>query len=211
MPQLDLAVSRIFYDSTFCDLPGSRRSCIGFPIASHWFFAPTREVLNAAPRYIGSALLIWIAIDIFRGKRWQHQSLKNQVVVLSTLLLGPLLAVNSGFKEIFGRVRPRHIEEFGGPLDFTLAGDVIGQCNGNCSFVSGEASAGGWLFVCALLFVPKLRPYAYGVLFALGVFMALLRVSFGAHFISDAVLGYLVPPIICAVLALLITQKQKSQ
>ncbi len=124
--------------------------------------------------------------------------------------MGPLLIVNLILKEVFGRVRPRSIEEFGGVMEFTLPGDIAGQCISNCSFVSGEASVGGWFLVCGLLFPPRYRRQAYAGLFVLGFGMALLRVTFGAHFLSDVVLGYLVPIIVCAILACIIDYLEKE-
>lgn len=200
-PQFDLDTLSIFYDPTFCENTAKRTKCLGFPVSHNKTLNFIRDVLHLAPNYIGVGLIALLSIRYWRGTRWSNQGFRNQSVVLATLLLGPLLIVNSVFKEGFGRVRPRAIEEFGGTMEFTLPGDIVGQCLSNCSFVSGEASVGGWFLACGLLFSQQYRHQAYAGLFVLGSFMALLRVAFGAHFLSDVLLGYLVPIIICAILA----------
>lgn len=211
MPQWDLVVSSIFYDPSICSDVTDGSYCIGFPAANDPLFVWIRNTLNVSPRYIGVGLLLFLIIQLSEGKRPRHKDFRNQLIVLMTLVLGPLLVVNLGLKQYFGRVRPRMIEDFGGTLDFTRAGDVAGQCASNCSFVSGEASTAGWMLCCGLLFAPGIRKYAYIVLLLLGVFMATLRVVFGAHFISDVLLGYLVPLIICSLLAFTLSTFEKRQ
>ena len=166
--------------------------------------------MNASPKLIGPVLIAIAIVLALKGKDWADPFMQRLIVVIATLLIGPLLIVNSVFKEFIGRVRPRMIEQFGGQFDFTRAGEIMGQCQGNCSFVSGEASVGGWFLVCGLLFATHQRKLVYSLLLALGVFMALLRVAFGAHFISDVTLGFLVPVIVCALLVLLIDHLDKA-
>ena len=209
-PQLDLDVLSFFYDATFCNSAAENGRCIGFPISKSETLNFIRDILHLVPNYVGVILIAFLSIQYWDGKRWNNQSFRNQSVVLATLLLGPLLVVNLFFKEVFGRVRPRSIEEFGGAMEYTLPGDIAGQCLSNCSFVSGEASVGGWFLCCGLLFPPQYRSRAYAGLFVLGFFMAMLRVAFGAHFLSDALLGYLVPVIICAILATSIEYFEKE-
>lgn len=209
-PDWDLAVSHFFYDSNFCASLAQNAPCLGFPIGNSATLNIIRDILHLVPNYVGIILIAFLAIQYWDGKRWNSQGIRNQSVVLATLLLGPLLAVNLFFKEVFGRVRPRDIEAFGGTLNFTLPGDIAGQCLSNCSFVSGEASVGGWFLVCGLLFPPQYRRRAYVGLFVLGIFMALLRVTFGAHFLSDVLLGYIIPIIVCALLACTIEYFQKE-
>lgn len=209
-PQFDLVVLSFFYDPAFCEAAAKKARCIGFPLSYSKGLNFIRDVLHLAPFFVGAILVVFLAIQHWDGKRWNSQSVRNQSVVLATLLLGPLLTVNLFFKEFFGRVRPRSVEEFGGKMEFTLPGDIAGQCLSNCSFVSGEASIGGWFFVCGLLFPLKYRRQAYIGLSILGLIMAMLRVAFGAHFLSDVILGYLVPIIICAILASTIEYFEKD-
>lgn len=209
-PQFDLNISSFFFVPDYCGDMSITGKCIHFPLNGSEVLNFVRDILHLAPNFIGAILVVFLAIQYWDGQRWRSQAFRNQAIVLATLLLGPLLAVNVILKEVFGRVRPRSIEEFGGTMDFTLPGDIAGQCISNCSFVSGEASIGGWFLVCGLLFPPQYRRQAYAGLFVLGSAMALLRVAFGAHFLSDVILGYLVPIIVCAILASIIDYLEKE-
>lgn len=80
---------------------------------------------------------------------------------------------------------------FGGTLHFVEAGSLAGKCVSNCSFVSGEAASAGWL-LCLLLFVPKSLRYALvPPVAAISILTPAMRLSFGAHYLSDVVLGWL--------------------
>jgi lipid A 4'-phosphatase len=63
------------------------------------------------------------------------------VFLIATLALGPGLLVNVALKDNWGRPRPGHLKQFGGDQDFVPWWDPTGQCEKNCSFVSGESSA----------------------------------------------------------------------
>ncbi len=202
-PQIDLAVAGYFYDAAICSGADAGSRCVAFPASMHPVLAPLREVLHDAPRYVGAALIAYLAYQIVTGLRWHDLALRKVALVIAALLVGPLLIVNGILKEFFGRVRPRSILEFGGSQDFTLPGDLIGQCISNCSFVSGEGSAGGWYLCLGILFASSIRSWAYSTLFIIGFSMALLRVAFGAHFLSDALLGYLLSLIVFSSLVII--------
>ncbi|MEM5502097.1 phosphatase PAP2 family protein [Ahrensia kielensis] len=208
-PAIDMAVANFFYHEVACSANAATQPCFGFPVAMNSIMATIRNILHRAPVFIGVGLIILLIYSYHKGKRAVDSAFRNQSLVLANLIIGTLLVVNSGFKENFGRVRPRDIIDFGGKSDFTLAGDFIGQCVSNCSFPSGEAAAGGWLLCCGLLFAPRWRKPAYIALFILGAAMALLRVTFGAHFISDVLLGYITTLITCSILAIAFERIQK--
>ena len=92
-------------------------------------------------------------------------------------------------------------EEFGGWLPFIEAGTKTDYCASNCSFISGEASTAGWLMCLALMLAVRRRWGFAAAVAAVSVVMASLRVVFGAHYMSDAVLGYLSTIVIFSVLA----------
>ena len=208
-PQMDIAVAQFFYRQVECSDATVTDTCLGFPVAGYTVTYWIREILHKAPLFIGAAMAANLIYQYSRGKRWHDSSFRNQTLVLANLIFGAFLLVNKGLKETFGRARPRELIEFGGQNDFTLAGDLIGQCMSNCSFPSGEAAAGGWFLCCGLLFAPRWRKQAYICLFILGVFTALLRVAFGAHFISDVLLGYLTTLITASILAIAFERAQK--
>ncbi|QKV19928.1 phosphatase PAP2 family protein [Oricola thermophila] len=202
-PELDLAAARWFFDAAAC--AASERAggqyCEGFTLGAHPLLSLVREALHPLPVALGIVMLVAILVQLGMGKRWRDAGIRVQTVLVSTLVLGPGLVVNGILKAHWGRPRPWMTEDFGGWLSFVEAGVKTDLCSSNCSFVSGEAATAGWLMCLAL--VLAVRRYAWPAL-AIGtvsVFMAGLRVAFGAHYLSDAVLGYTMTVAIFVVLA----------
>jgi lipid A 4'-phosphatase len=103
------------------------------------------------------------------------------------LVMGPLIVGNLILKDNWGRARPVHITEFGGSKTYTLPLVPSDQCDRNCSFVAGEASMMYAAFFAAAFLFPGRgrRLIAAGVL--VGFFSGLIRLSQGAHFLSDVI------------------------
>lgn len=72
--------------------------------------------------------------------------------------------------------------DLGGAAKFDLRWDPRGECDRNCSFVSGDVAAAFWTVA-----PPAWRALAYGVALAFGTVASLWRVAAGAHFLTDAV------------------------
>jgi lipid A 4'-phosphatase len=105
--------------------------------------------------------------------------------LLLCFAIGPGLVANTIFKDHWGRARPVQIVEFGGDKSYTPPLMPSDQCAHNCSFFSGEASAIFALFFAAALVVPQ---WSTGLIFAgilAGLADGLVRISQGAHFMSD--------------------------
>jgi membrane-associated phospholipid phosphatase len=107
--------------------------------------------------------------------------------ILLTYLVGPGLVANAVFKENWSRPRPAHVTEFGGAEKFKPWWDPSGTCPKNCSFVSGEASAGFAVLAIAVLAPVAWRLPAIALALGFGVFVGVLRVAAGGHFTSDVV------------------------
>ncbi|MDE1997008.1 MAG: phosphatase PAP2 family protein, partial [Rhizobiaceae bacterium] len=122
---------------------------------------------------------------------WRTPKVDLTISALVSLALGCGLIVNLILKEFSGRPRPRDTDLFGGGLDFVQAGSFAGKCLRNCSFISGESSSAGWLFCLVLLLPPRLRLPLGIPLAAVSIVMPTMRVMTGAHYLSDAVLGWL--------------------
>jgi lipid A 4'-phosphatase len=192
-PGLDLAVTRSFFTQTDCGvLRGVSKACGEFAYDKSPFFSSLRGWLFVLP-YVGIAVLILnILISRLRNSRhWKSAQVKLSISALISLALGCGLLVNLFLKEFSGRPRPRETSLFGGDLDFVQAGSFAGKCIKNCSFVSGEASSAGWLF-CLILLLPERWRISLGLpLVIVSALIPALRVITGAHYLSDALLGWL--------------------
>ncbi len=175
-PELDLAVTRLFYigDGHFM----GRRGVL-FPLlrlAFNVFFYATCALA-----------LVGLVMSIRKSGPWLHLGVGKWLFVALCLITGPLVVANIGLKDHWGRARPRDVIEFNGTKAFTAPFPPSGQCSYNCSFVSGEASSIFIvLFAAALLFPPYSRNFvALGI--GLGGLSGLTRISQGGHFLSDVV------------------------
>lgn len=119
-------------------------------------------------------------------------------------LLGAGTNCKRFLKSYSGRPRPVQTSVFGGPFDFAAAGTFVGECAKNCSFVSGEASGAGWMLCLLFLLPSRIRLWVGPPLVAGSLIMAGLRVAVGAHYASDALLGWLLAIILF--MALLIVE-----
>jgi lipid A 4'-phosphatase len=187
-PAADIAVSSLFCRAKDAAAGG----CDLFPARNHWLTGTFRPLFYWVP----VAALVVMAADIawqFARNRWaDRERLGDELVALAAYLIGPILIVNGLLKAYSGRPRPVDASFFGGSLDFVAAGDFSGACLSNCSFVSGEAAAAGWL----LCLIPLLRgPWRHiGAALIIDISLAapFLRVVMGSHFLSDALLGWLI-------------------
>jgi lipid A 4'-phosphatase len=86
-----------------------------------------------------------------------------------------------------GRARPKQIVEFGGTKVFTPPLLPASQCRRNCSFISGEAASTYVTFYAAAVLVPQWSvPLVIAGTLG-GLATGLVRMSQGAHFLSDVV------------------------
>ena len=102
-----------------------------------------------------------------------------------SLALGPGLLTNVILKDHWHRPRPVQIQEFQGEMEFRPWYRLDGQCQVNCSFISGEGSSAFWMLAPALITPgPWQGPAIFGsILF--GFIVSALRLALGGHFLSD--------------------------
>lgn len=186
-PAADLETARLFYR------PGE-----GFPLSRDPWLVFLREVHLFTPYVCAAAALFALAIQAFGARLSIRQALPRPsgcIFLTAVMLLGPGLLVH-GMKAAFGRARPRDLSAFGGDALFALPWQVSDACLDNCSFVSGEAASGAALMALPLILPCRWRPVAWAVVTPFALLVSLNRVAFGAHFLSDVVIGW------CLVLAL---------
>jgi lipid A 4'-phosphatase len=191
-PKLDLACAQLFY------------------VGNHQFIGKSlilteglRLAFSIAFYVVCGIAAVGLFIAIQRGTHWFGLGPSKWVYVALCLLTGPLIVTNIGLKDHWGRARPRDVVEFSGAKAFTPAFPPAKQCDYNCSFVSGEASAIFIvLFAAALLFRPySRRLVASGVV--LGGLAGLIRMTQGGHFLSDVVFAGVFMAITAATLQIL--------
>ncbi len=107
------------------------------------------------------------------------------VFLTVSLALAPGLVANVLLKDHWGRPRPVDVVQFGGAEHFVPWWDPRGDCDKNCSFVSGDVSGAFWTLAPAALAPAPWRPVAYGAALILGTATALFRMMAGGHFFSD--------------------------
>jgi len=111
-------------------------------------------------------------------------SIKEIILIWVSQIITILIIINSILKNLWGRVRPGEILEFGGLSNFTPWYEFSDVCTKNCSFVSGDASVG--FSICILYFITKKIFYIYAGLFS-GLSLGIIRIMAGGHFTSDII------------------------
>jgi lipid A 4'-phosphatase len=174
-PDLDLRIAGLFFDQEKNEFALRWRPHLGFlRDAGMWVV-----VLVVAPAVAA------LVLKLILPRRPLLISARAILFLLLTLALGPGLIVNVGLKDYWGRARPIDVPQFGGVEPFTPWWDPRGVCPKNCSFVAGEASGAFWTLAPAALAPPAWRAAAYTAAIAFGAGVGLLRMAFGAHFLSD--------------------------
>lgn len=205
-PGIDIHVADRFFSEANCSvLTRLEKSCGAFYLDREPTFSEARRLLYIIPYVATAVLLVTICFSRWKnGAAWLTHTVEMSLAAIFSLALGCGLLVNLLLKTFSGRPRPRDTIFFGGDLDFVQAGSFAGKCLKNCSFISGEASSAGWLF-CLIFVLPSRWRLPVGVpLAVISIATPVLRVVTGAHYLSDAMLGWLSSVVIFAgVLAVL--------
>ncbi len=212
-PQIDPYVSAHFFVREACSTaPAIGENCGHFPYRQDPFFQLLRTLFLRLPSVV-AVVLLWKLLDCYghHGATFNAERARALKVALASLVIGPIVLVNSILKSYWGRPRPSETLDFGGHFDFVQAGSMAGKCLSNCSFVSGEAAGAGWLF-CLVLLVPQpLRSALLPPLATISLLAPALRVAFGAHYLSDVVLGWLSSLVVFAGLLALADSPQREK
>lgn len=200
VPQIDIAIANTFFYEFSClnsDLPG--RICGEFPRSADALLQLGRRILFYMPVFFAVVVLIVLVRNLqHHGATYCANRTKQCWIALVTLVTGPYLLVNLILKSVSGRPRPYETDMFGGDKLFAAAGSFDGSCYNNCSFISGEAAGAGWV-ACLIVFVPaRFRPFVAPPLIIVTLISPALRVSFGGHYFSDALLGFLSSAVVYA-------------
>lgn len=175
-PWIDFAVTNLFHvgDQAFIwNFPGAGKDL--------------RQVFKIVFAVAVAASFIGLILAAFFHRSWLTLDFQKWLFLVLCLVLGPGLTANMIFKETWGRARPFHVQEYGGTQTFTPALVRADQCESNCSFVSGEASALYMLFFALALLSKRRRTRLIAVGVAAGTLAGIVRIAQGGHFLSDVV------------------------
>ena len=173
----DVRVASLFYD----------------PAKGGWFLGaenPWIFFYNHAhkPAYLvgAAAAVVFVTGWIYRGlARFRKESL----FLLLFLAIGPGLVIDSGFKNHWGRPRPKEIVRFGGEATYRPAWK-FGAGERNSSFPSGHASMGFYLLGPYFFLRRRHRSTAFVFLgggLAAGCLFGAARIIQGKHFLTDVI------------------------
>jgi lipid A 4'-phosphatase len=190
VPSFDLHASAMFYVAGH-----------GFPWRTNVIGQFVREVL---PRLIVASAVVcvgvWIAGRVRHRVLWGLNDRKI-AYLLTSLLIGPGLIVETFLKPHSGRARPDDLTMFGGNAGYTSPLAPAHACLSNCSFVSGHAAVAFWVTAYAFLVPPawRIRVFVGAVIF--GLLVGAVRVMQGAHFVSDVAYAGAIVVLVNVVLA----------
>jgi membrane-associated phospholipid phosphatase len=187
-PGIDVWFTELFY------LPDG-----GFPMNRLAAFTALRRLTDGL--LIGTVVLSIgaVVVKLLRPTQPTPVPPSDIVFLLATLAIGPGLLVNVFFKEFWGRPRPNMVDLFGGEAPFVDIWQISDHCLGNCSFVSGEASAAIWLVAVAMVFPRRWRKPVVVAALVLAAILSFNRIAFGRHFLSDVLLAWGLTLLIIAV------------
>lgn len=201
-PVIDIAVSRLLFAEVPCPPEKlNALACGAFTAQSVPLLAMLRPILQALPLLLAVGLGIYLLVRLIRGARLLSPEIVAGSAVFWTYVISVGFLVNTILKEHWGRPRPASTILFGGDAPFVPAGEVANSCPSNCSFVSGEAASSFWLICLATLLPSKWRPLGFAAATALATITSMMRVVFGAHFVSDIVLAGLTTLLVFSLMA----------
>ena len=179
LPAFDLALSWPFYKAT-------QTPAWYLKHAIPWGWLYRYGELPAYVMAIGAALVL---LGSLRRIAWR-QYRRHCLLLVLAVALGPGVLVNGLLKPLWGRPRPRHIEQFAGPQLYRPWWRPGGPGAGE-SFPAGHAAMGYTLIAGAIL-VPGhrhiwRRRLLLGGVLGYGTLMGMARVVQGGHFASDVV------------------------
>ena len=176
-PDIDLWMSGLFF-----------RSDGAFYLKDAWWAVAIYESIPVVAITVGAGSLLLLIHNLARKGQVGPFSNRFLLFMLAALAVGPGLVVNAGFKDNWGRARPRDVTEFSGQRRFTPALQPTDQCDRNCSFVAGHPSVMFWLAAIGFVAAARKRRYLiFAAAASLGLVVGFGRIVQGGHFLSDVV------------------------
>ncbi len=186
------------------------------------YFVDGEFVLRSSPLISGLRMAFWnlsllmvivavIALSLAHHYGWPQRLLpiREWNVILWGFLLGPGILVNVLLKGFSQRARPIDILSFGGDKFYSPIGQLSGQCDFDCSFVSGEVSGTTMFCLACIVLIQhhqnrlnlRWQQGMYAILVFVFTYVFVHRILTGGHFVSDAMLGALFTALVAAMVA----------
>lgn len=186
------------------------------------YFVDGKFVLSSNPLIHGLRMTFWnlsllmvivavVVLSLAHHFQWPQRllSIREWNVILWGFLLGPGILVNVLLKGFSQRARPRDILSFGGDKFYSPIGQLSGQCDFDCSFVSGEVSGTTMFCLACIVLIQHhqnrlTQRWQYSLYAILGVIFTYVfvhRILTGGHFVSDAILAALFTALVAALVA----------
>ncbi len=181
-PQLDLSISAWFYDPLQHVWPATNNRLLIVHRDLSAYLAAILVII---------AIILGVASLIRRREPWLMWR-RAAGFLIGSCLLGPGLIVNTLLKPEWGRPRPADVIQFGGKLHFVPWWNPFGECDGNCSFVSGETSLAFWVLAWALVVPPRYRAATATLALVNCAVLSAGRIAMGGHFASDVLFAVIV-------------------
>jgi membrane-associated phospholipid phosphatase len=187
-PNIDITISGLFFGQDGSFLASEQ----------DWFIYFIRKMI--LPLLVLLVFFIPIAAafkQYIYDERILDRPLRDWVFLLSCLIFGTGVIVNSIFKSFWGRARPNDTLVFGGEQPFTIPWLNVDYCESNCSFVSGDVSFFTLALAVLLIFNKQTwNFFAYGGI----ALISLLRIMEGDHFLSDTIMSYIITYVVIRIL-----------
>src|SRR5664280_2198232 len=135
-PQLDLMIAAPFHDISLRGNPFGLR------------IYPPLLLARDIGLWVGTAVIVPVVaalvLKLLLPRRRLLLSGRAILFLMTTIALGPGLLANAVLKEHWDRPRPIEVTQFGGTEHFVAWWDPRGECDKNCSFVSGDVAGAFW-------------------------------------------------------------------
>ncbi len=129
--------------------------------------------------------IVLLILSFTKSKYLKYR--KIGAFILLVMIIAPGIIVNAGFKDHWGRIRPRNIQEFNGKYEYIELWEK-GITGKGKSFPCGHASMGFYFFVLFFLYRKSNKKAAiFWFVFAMvyGTLIGIARMIGGGHFASD--------------------------
>ena len=150
------------------------------------FIRSLRSFLKDSMIVISIVSFLLIMVNFFFKKKKKPILKPRTRLILIGFIVGPVigcgLIANFYFKDNWGRARPINIQEFGGEKIYTQPFIISDQCERNCSWISGEASA-AFSFIAGTIIIKSPIFFLLNIFF--GIIVSFCRIAMGGHFLSD--------------------------